>query len=107
MDEVFRRIDNLMKDQKRQQKDLNEYLNLGIRTYDNWKSGKSTSYLKHLNSIANFLHVTPNYLIRGVEDDEPNVLENELLNLFRSVNESRQQWLINVFRAMISGIEPS
>ena len=86
MNDVFDRIDSLMKSQKKQYKELNEYLNLGKKTYDNWKTGKSSTYLKYLNEIAKFLNVTPNYLLNGVDEkaEITNVLEIELLRLFRS-----------------------
>lgn len=106
MNDVFDRIDSLMKSQKKQYKELNEYLNLGKKTYDNWKTGKSSTYLKYLNEIAKFLNVTPNYLLNGVDEkaEITNVLEIELLRLFRSIEESNQKWLLSVIQKMITGI---
>ena len=65
--DVFVRIDQLMKTQKKKKKDLNDYLGLTHSTYDNWKNGSSESFLKHIDRIAEFLNVTPNYLLRGTD----------------------------------------
>ena len=100
---VFERIDSLMEQQERQHKELHEHLKLGERTYNNWKNGKSSTYLQHIDEIAKFLGVTPNYLITG--DDKyssPNKIEEELIDLFRTLSETRQRWLLNVVKAIIA-----
>lgn len=107
MTEIFSRIDSLMKSQKKQYKELNDYLNLGKKTYDNWKTGKSSTYLKHLNDIARFLNVTPNFLLNGIDEtaELKSSLEIELLGLFRSLEESKQRWFLDAIRPMIIGLK--
>ena len=104
--EVFDRIDALMKSQGKHYKALNDYLNLGKKTYDNWKNGRSTTYLNHLNEIAKFLDVTPNYLLNGIDEkaELSNVLEIEMLRLFRALDEANQKWLLEVIQKMIVGL---
>ena len=68
MDTTLERIDNLMHEQKKQYKELNEYLGVGKTTYAAWKNGMSKSYFKHIDEIALFLGVSPNYLIDGQQE---------------------------------------
>ena len=109
MSEIFNRIDSLMKEQKKQYKELNDYLKLGKKTYDNWKNNRSSTYLKYLNEISSFLNVTPNYLLNGIDDSKEltSALEIELLQLFRSLEEKNQRWLLDVVKKMICGVQPA
>ena len=101
---VFERIDSLMKQQGRQHKELNEYLKLGERTYNNWKTGKSSTYLQHIDEIATFLGVSPNYLITGNDKySSSNALEDELLDVFRPLSEQKQRWILNIVKTVIAG----
>ena len=50
------------------QKDLCDYLGLKQQAYSDWKSGKSESYKKYLNNIAEFLDVPINYLLGKDQD---------------------------------------
>ena len=105
MDSTLERIDQLMKTQKKQYKELNEFLGMGKSTYDNWKKGISRSYYKHLDKIAIFLGVTPNYLIMGPsnsqetpKDDQLYMAEKELIDLFRKMTKSQMDILLGVAR---------
>lgn len=66
--DVFLRIDNLMKRLKRQQKDMDSYLCLPRGTYSHWAQKKSSSYMYHIGDISKYLGVSPNYLILGTDD---------------------------------------
>jgi transcriptional regulator with XRE-family HTH domain len=100
---VFERIDSLMKQQGKQQKEMNEYLHLGQRTYDNWKAGKSSTYLQHLDEIANYLGVTPNYLINGQESyNLLDTTEGELIDMFRSLSDSKKRFALNMVKLLLS-----
>ena len=100
---VFERIDSLMNQQGRQHKELIDYLKLGERTYNNWKTGKSSTYLQHIDEIATFLGVSPNYLIAG-KDIYPssNKLEEELLDVFRRLSVPKQRWILNIVKTIIA-----
>ena len=67
-EEVFSRIDKLMKKTGRQQKEMDAYLGLAKGAYSHWVQKKSSSYMFHLDEISQFLGVSPNYLILGTED---------------------------------------
>lgn len=57
------KIIKLLKESKRTQKDLTDYLGLEKSTFSSWKSNKSTSYKKYISEIAQYLNVSPNYLL--------------------------------------------
>ena len=63
--EVFERIDELMKSCGKKKSELKRFLGFPRSTYDNWRSGKSKSYMKYIDKIAIFLDVTPGYLLFG------------------------------------------
>ena len=64
-DPIVLRIMNLLKSKKKTDKELSDHLELthGITTA--WKYGGSKSYRPHINEIAEFLEVSPNYLLHG------------------------------------------
>lgn len=76
-----------------------------LKNHNNWKSGKSSSYLRHLDEIATFLGVTPNYLISGsVRFDGKDPIEDEVVKIFRSLSEHNQRLVLNIIKAI--AIEP-
>ena len=64
---TFDKIDALLKQQKKKQKQLTDFLDLNKNAYSDWKIGRTTSYTKHLSEIAEFFGVTVDYLL-GKED---------------------------------------
>ena len=50
-DQIFERIESLMRSQGVKTKEMLDYLELHRCTYDNWKAGKSKSYLKYIDKI--------------------------------------------------------
>ena len=68
--------------------------------------GKSKSYLKHIDEIADFLDVSPSYLLRGIEDG-PNegtkaAVEDEMLRVFRNLSPKKQECVLQVARTLLS-----
>lgn len=53
----------------RDQKELTDYLGLKSAAFSEWKSGKSKSYKKYLIEIAEFFHVSIDYLVYGKNDE--------------------------------------
>ena len=60
---TLNKISKLLKEQKKTQKDLTDYLGLTKNTFTNWKGGTSASYLKHIGQIAEYLGVSADYLL--------------------------------------------
>ena len=65
------KISALLKEQKKTQKDLMDYLGLEKSTYTTWKSSKSRnkSYKKYIKEIAQFFNVSADYLLGTEQDD--------------------------------------
>ena len=108
--DVFGRIDQLMTTQKKKIKDMNDYLGVKQSTYDNWKRGKSESFMKHLERIAEFLNVTPNYLVCGSETVETitnkrKKMEERLISIIRSVSDKEAETLMNLVNVYVSSLD--
>lgn len=69
------KIQILLSEQHKSQKDLTDYLGLKKTTFTSWKSGKNTSYNKHIGKIAEFLGVSTDYLL-GYTDNKNKPLVN-------------------------------
>ena len=102
---VFERIERLLSDQGKTKQSLEQLLGLSRGTYSNWKLGKSKSYLKQIDVIAEFLNVSPNYLLRGIEDAPDSgtqtPIEDEMLRVFRKLDPRKQECLIQVARTLL------
>lgn len=61
MSTVVIKIMNLLETQQKQQSDLAEYLGLKSYVVSEWKSGKTRSYRKYINKIADFFGVDAEY----------------------------------------------
>ena len=60
------KIDSLieiMKNKGVSQKELTDYLGISQSQFSSWKSGQSSSYLKYIARISEFLNVTPNEIL--------------------------------------------
>jgi transcriptional regulator with XRE-family HTH domain len=101
-DPVLLRILALLKQQNKSQKNLTDYLGLHPNTFNNWKYQNTQSYLKYLDKIADYLDVSPGYLIRGntvgadTEDYTP--LESKLINEIRVLSSEQQQALLTLIK---------
>ena len=61
--EVLNRIIYLLKENKKKQMELTDYLGISKNAFTNWKIGDNTSYMKHLPKIAEFFNVSVDYLL--------------------------------------------
>ena len=60
--DILNNICELLKEKNKKQKDLTDALGLTKNSFTGWKSGKSTSYMKYLPQIAEFLGVSVDFL---------------------------------------------
>lgn len=65
------KIKQLLKEQKKSQKDLTDYLGLKKSTFTSWNAGLNTSYNKYIGKIAEFLDVTSDYLLGKTDERKP------------------------------------
>ena len=88
-DPVMIRIMELLDNQSLNEKDLIEKLGMARGTFTAWKYGRTRSYQGHITEIAEILDVSPNYLLRG-SDDEIDVetmsdSEKQLIKAYRKI----------------------
>lgn len=85
-------------------------LGISRSTHSNWKLVKNKSYLKHIDEIADFLDMSPSYLLREVEDGSSKgikaAVECEMLRVLRNLSQKKQECLIQVVWILLSeGLE--
>ena len=61
--EVLDKIILLLKENKKKQSELTDYLGISKNAVTNWKIGDNSSYRKYLPQIAEFLNVSVDYLL--------------------------------------------
>ena len=99
INEIFVRIDNLMKHKGKRNKELLDYLGIDRNSYNNWKNGKSYSFIKYLDQIAEFLQVSSKFLLMGDADIDPETSqEMELLDLFRAMPPVKRDMIISFLK---------
>lgn len=75
--DTLNKIMQLLKEQRKTQKQLMDYLGLGKTAFTGWKNGSNTSYKKHLDKIAEYFDVSADYLLGKTEDRRPvNIITN-------------------------------
>ena len=89
-DPVFVRINTLLVDQGRMQKDLISYLGMAKNTYTQWKAGACRSYGSHLLEISKFLNVSLNFLAEGIERNDTNLGKEKQLFIYDLSEDERQ-----------------
>lgn len=93
MDEMLTRIFKCIGVKRGAQKELAEYLGIHPNVITNWKNGSNKSYRGYVNEIANYFHVTVDYLLTGEQKEKPSVNDDEelekLLEMYRTRPECR------------------
>ncbi len=65
MDKILKTVLEYLKKDTRKQGEFLEYLGLSSSAVSDWKSGKSSSYLKYMPMIAEYFSVTVDMMING------------------------------------------
>jgi Predicted transcriptional regulators len=71
--DTVEKIWELLKEQNKDVKSLAECVGLGQSKLSDWKAGRSKSYIKYIDKIAEFFNVSVDYLI-GLTDDKNDIL---------------------------------
>lgn len=92
--EIIERITQTLKERDKLAVDLCKVLDIQTSTMSTWKARKKDPPARYMPAIANFLGVSLDYLLTGV--DSPAVqkttdTEDELLELFRALPPEKQQ----------------
>ena len=61
----------LIKEHKIEQQDLAEFLGINKQTISDWKSGKSKTYLKYIQTISDYFNVSTDYLLGKTDAKNP------------------------------------
>lgn len=61
--DTLNNILELLKKNKKTQKQLTDYLGLSQNVFTEWKSNRNSSYIKHIPKIAEFFNVSTDYLL--------------------------------------------
>ena len=70
MNDLYTRIDTLLKERRLTQKDLSEYLGLSsVQRYANWKQRNTMPAADTALKIAQYLGISVEYLLTGTEKD--------------------------------------
>ena len=104
---VIERIEHLLSVQAKTKKDLLDYLGMGNSAFTRWKYDNSKSYLKYIDTIANFLGSTSEYLLYGATEEEKMLLTKEeikLIDAFRKLNQEKRKIVASVTYAMADQI---
>ena len=73
MDTTIERILNLLKTKGIKDKDFVSAIGIYSSALSEWKSGKSVSYKKHIDKIAEYLGVSVDYLLGRTDDPLPKI----------------------------------
>ena len=91
---TLNKILNLLNEQNKTQKQLMEYLGLGKTAFTGWKSGKNTSYKKHIDKIADFFGVSIDYLLGRTNNH--NDSDDNFADLFKN-NGTSDNGILNLY----------
>lgn len=100
-DPILLRIISLLKRNGHTEKDLLRRVNLKDTTFNRWKFENSKSFMQHIDKIADYLGVSIDYLVRGLEgttgETEGYVAEEkEIIDLYRKLSRKRQEMILNL-----------
>ncbi len=94
---VLGRIFQLMEHRKVTDKMLEEEIGIGRGTVSHWRNDGRNSYLHYINAICDCLDTTPNYLFRGVENHNEEIvltpIEKDMINMYRTINDEKQKYI--------------
>ena len=78
------KILSLLTEKGIQQKTFAENIGVTKHTITDWKNGRSKSYMKYIDKIADFYDVSADYLLEKTDDKSP--LPKEAINIFDNVD---------------------
>ena len=78
------KILSLLTEKKKKKKTFAENIGVTKHTITDWKNGRSKSYMKYIDKIADFFDVSADYLLEKTDDKSP--LPKEAINIFDNVD---------------------
>lgn len=93
--EILDKISCLLKDKKRKQKELTDYIGISKTNFTDWRNGRSNSYMKYLPQIAEFLDVSLDYLV-GTTPDQKDRKNETVADIVLSIKNNEK--IINLIK---------
>ena len=84
-----------MKSNGVRQKDLMENIGVASQVFASWKYDNGKSYMNYIDIIADYLNVTPEYLIHGKRTDDVvyTVEDRELIKNFHRLSQAQKNYV--------------
>ena len=93
--EILCKIISTLKEKKKSQKNLTDYLGISSQAVTNWKNGDNNSYMKYLPQIAEFLDVSLDYLV-GTTPDQKDRKNETVADIVLSIKNNEK--IINLIK---------
>ena len=104
-DPVVLRIEDQLRLQRKTAKSLIEYLGLANGTFTSWKYRNMKTYTKHIDKIAEYLEVSKEYLLEGIDPvlsaDKLTSTDLKLLKMFHEMGNEQQKWFMRSGEFMV------
>lgn len=84
MSDIAKRIFDLLDSRNVEQQELAEYLGLKKQSISEWRAGRTHSYKKYINKIAEFFGVSTDYLLNTENTSPSNTDEDIWQNLLKT-----------------------
>lgn len=93
----------LLKENKKTQKELCDFLGVKKSTFTHWKTGETLSFRKYLPEIAAFFNVSIDYLLDNEpkEKTEP-VIKDKFSRMFYALDDDDRQEIIDIMQLKLS-----
>lgn len=75
----------MLKEQKKQAKNLCEYAEISQNTFSNWKRGRIEPNTKYISSIADSFHVSKRYILTREDVQESYYYDPEVAELVQEI----------------------
>ena len=93
--EIVEKIQKLLSEQQKTQKDMFNYASISPNSLQRWKEGSSRSYTRNIYKIAEFFGVLPEYFLEGiVADSQMSNREKTLVSKFRELDYEMQEHIV-------------
>lgn len=104
MSEVAKRIFELLDSRNIEQQELAEYLGLKKQSISEWRAGRTHSYKKYINKIAEFFGVSTDYLLNTENMSPSNTDEDIWKNLLKTFSMDELKRLSQLSRDQASEV---
>ncbi len=95
------KILSLLNERHIEQKMLAEYIGTRNQTITDWKNGKTKSYTKYIDKIADFFGVSVDYLL-GKTDVPTQKQQDEFSDIINTLTDEERQQVKNYMNFLIS-----